>query len=121
MQIKGGFLQIPDRLAQFITNNLQDGNYILSLESRIARSTEKEYRGCYFSKLEFLAREVGENKKELHEIIKNEVLDLMYTEVPEMFIKENIISTTNLTLDGWLQYIERLDLWSYLEYGVVLP
>lgn len=102
-----------------LTDNLFDGRYLVSCQRINPRVTIKDFRACYFAKIDGLAFEVGETRYGVHHIVKDIVLSRMLEELPDLFT-EQLVSTRYLSLDGWGNFLERLDLWAYLEYGVIL-
>jgi hypothetical protein len=107
---------------QFFKDTLYNGNYLISFERIEPQSNVKEYRACYFAKIDRLRYEAGEGRYELHELVKEHVLSPMYEELPSLFYtEEGGASTKNLTLTGWSVLLERLDLWAFMEYNTILP
>lgn len=102
-----------------IIENLFDGRYIISYQKIDPKSTVKEYRACYFFKIDAIAAEVGETRYVMHEYVKEMIIEQMIDQTPELFTKQ-LPSTKYLTLEGWVNLLERLDIWAFTEYNVVL-
>jgi hypothetical protein len=105
-----------------LIENLYEGKYLVSYQLLSPQSDIKDYRRCYFAKIQALGDENGETKHSMHEIVRDEILDKMLKETPEVFIdgSASSLSTNSLTLEGWLVLLERLDLWAFMEYGTIL-
>lgn len=88
-------------------NNLKDGDYIIIVLPCDPQSDIPTYRKVYFAKIDFLGKETGHTKYEMHELVKTHLLDN--------------VSTKYLAREGWLMLLERLDLWAFQQYEVVLP
>jgi hypothetical protein len=103
-----------------LIENLRDGRYLISFQELNPQSSVKEYRRCYFAKIDGLRFDSGEDRYSLHEIVKENILAPMYDELPELFEDGSELSTKLLTLEGWPVLLERLDLWAFIEYGAIL-
>lgn len=86
---------------------LPDGDYIVSIHPIKPQSDIKTYRRVYFAKITFLAKEVGETKFAMHDMVKDGLL--------------NGGSTQELDEKNWILLFERLDLWAWDNYGIILP
>jgi hypothetical protein len=98
---------------------LFDGKYLITIQGLNPKSSIKDYRACYFAKLDALAADVGETRYDLHEIVKGEILVEMLKNTPELFHTETL-STQQLNEYGWMVFIEQLELWAFTTYGVIL-
>lgn len=98
---------------------LFDGQYLITFQRLNPQSSIREYRRCYFAKIDALAAEVGETRYDIHEIVKDEVLKEMLTNTPQLFYSETL-TTNQLTEAGWVVFIEQLELWAFTTYGVIL-
>lgn len=107
-----------EKLASLI-EFLYDGRYLISFQRINPLSDIKDYRRCYFAKLDALAQDIGEDRYSMHQHVKDQVISRMANEVPEAFTVP-VISTRSLTKEGWSVLLERLDLWAFVEYGTVL-
>jgi len=116
---KNGTITYNKENVKNILDILFDGRYLVTLQRIDPKSDVKDYRRCYFAKLDELARDAGEDRYSLHAIIKDQVMLPMMEETPELFA-DGAISTGSLTLEGWTVFIERFDLWSFTEYGIIL-
>lgn len=105
---------------QGVLDGFTDGRYLVSFQRLDPKSEEKDYRACYFAKVQMLGDEVGHTKYEMHELIKEHVLKPMVDGMSELFANEGIVSTTALDLEGWLVFLERLDFWAWDNYHVIL-
>jgi hypothetical protein len=121
-EIKSGKLSYNREKMQHFIEKLDDGTYLMSLQRIEPKSDIKDYRACYFAKIDILKDEVGEGRYDLHELVKENVISVMADEVSEVFLHEEWgLSTRNLTLEGWRIFLERFDLWAFTEYNVILP
>lgn len=102
-----------------LIENLFEGQYIISFQRVVPKSNVKEYRACYFAKIDMIASEVGETRYDVHTLVKEHIIEPMLNELPDLFT-QNVISTRVLTLSGWVVLLERLDLWAFTEYSVIL-
>ena len=106
---------------QSLTDMLYEGRYLVSFERLNPMSDIKEYRRCYFSKLDALAFEAGETRYAMHDVVKVEVLQKMIDETPALFnVHLPELSTKYLTRDGWVAFIKAVDLFAYVNYGMIL-
>jgi hypothetical protein len=71
-----------------------------------------QYRAVYFSKLQEIADETGHSKKEMHEIIKDNLL------VPT-FGKDSV-SKGSLSLEEWVALLKAVEIWAWQEYDVII-
>lgn len=116
----GKMLYNKERLSN-LESILYEGRYIVTFQRLNPLKTQKEYRACYFAKIDALAFDIGDTRYSLHESVKDIILNKMIEETPEAF--NNIIpeaSTQYLTLEGWIIFLERLDLWAFIEHNVIL-
>jgi hypothetical protein len=104
---------------QHLVSNLYDGTYVVSFQHLEPKSSIKEYRACYFSKIDAIGRETGETRYAVHDLVKDYVIEAMKQELPEFFTRD-AASTRYLTLEGWVVLLERLDLWAFTEYNIIL-
>lgn len=98
---------------------LFEGKYLISFQRLEPKSTIKDYRSCYFAKLDALARDNGETRYWMHSMVKDEILSSMLEEMPTLFNGDEL-STKYLTVEGWVVLLERLDIWAYTTYGTIL-
>jgi hypothetical protein len=98
---------------------LFDGTYLVSFMRLRPQSEIKEYRACYFAKIDALAAEAGETRYSMHELIKDEILTDMIDSTPELFTTLET-TTKYLTPEGWIALLERLDLWAFVNYNTIL-
>lgn len=94
--------------------------YVVSVQRLDPQATIKDYRRCYFAKLDALSKSVGEGRYDLHEMVKEYIIAEMVKELPDLF-NVPLASTTAMWDEGWPVLLERLDLWAFLTYEVVLP
>jgi len=90
----------------FPFTNIEEGKYLIQLTRLNPQKEEKVYRALYFAKLDYLCKEVGEKRYDLHDIIKNLLIQG---------------STADFTPDDWLVFLETFELWAFTEYNVILP
>jgi hypothetical protein len=102
-----------------LISTLFDGHYLISFQRIEPKSTVKDYRACYFSKIDTIAFELGSSRYEVHADVKEIILNRMIEETPELFTRDNA-STKYLVLEGWGNLLERLDLWAFTEFNIVL-
>lgn len=119
-EIKAGKAFYNKEKMQNLISNLFDGTYLISMERIAPKSNVKDYRACYFAKIDILAAEVGETRYSMHEIVKENVVSEMMDELPSLFVPVEA-TTKALTLEGWTVLLKRLDIWAFTEYNVVLP
>ena len=98
---------------------LFDGTYLVSFMRLRPQSEIKEYRACYFAKIDAIANDVGDTRYGIHELVKQELITNMVDEAPDLFTDEEV-STKYLTPEGWIALLERLDLWAFTNYNIVL-
>ncbi len=106
-----------------VLEGFTDGRYLVSFQRLDPKSEEKDYRGCYFAKVQMLGDEVGHTKYEMHNLIKEHVLTPMVEEIPTIYREARLrkeITTRGLTLEGWSILLERLDFWAWDNYHVIL-
>ena len=115
---KGVFSYNKERM-NHLTDMLFDGRYLISFQRISPNSTVKQYRGCYFVKIDTIALECGYSRYEIHEEIKDSIISQMIEEIPQVFTAETA-STKYLTLEGWMILLERLDLWAFTEFNIIL-
>lgn len=108
-----------ERMRNLITN-LFPGRYLVSFQRIEPKSNVKDYRACYFAKIDAIRSEIGEERYTVHEFVKEYVIANMAEDVPEVFMKQEVISTRYLTLEGWSILLERLDLWAFTQYNIIL-
>jgi hypothetical protein len=106
--------------AKNLLKSLSNGEYIVSIRKVDPKSDIKDYRACYFAKLDILRHEVGESKEDLHEIIKQYLLFPLLSEIHDGDENVPTLTTKNLDHKGWAMLLERLDLWAFTEYNVIL-
>ncbi len=104
---------------QGLLNGLSDGTYLISFQRMAPKADIKDYRACYFAKIQMLGDEVGHTKQEMHEIVKEHVLIKMLNETPALFT-ELVLTTKALTDEGWIALLEQMDFWAWTEYHVIL-
>lgn len=104
-----------------LTSILYDGQYLITFQRLEPKSSIKDYRRCYFSKLDALAFEAGDTRYGMHGLIKEHIIEKMIEENPEFF--HSVLpeaSTTYLNEMGWVNILDRLDLWAFTTYNVIL-
>jgi hypothetical protein len=101
--------------------NFRDGEYLVGVQLLNPKANVKDYRAAYFAKIDIIKDEVGEDRYSIHNIVKDEVLSDMLEKTPQLFNKIDELSTKNLKLEGWTILLERLDLWTFIEYNIILP
>lgn len=114
-----GAFRFANENLKHIFDTMFDGRYLVSFQRIDPKSGIKEYRRCYFAKLDALASDAGEDRYSMHELVKEELISRMQEEVPEAFTVP-VVSTRSLTEEGWSILLERLDLWAFVQYGTVL-
>lgn len=115
----GSIFQFNRGNIKHIYDIMFDGRYLVTFQQLNPQSNIKDYRRCYFAKLDALAAEAGEDRYSMHEHVKDQVVSRMLEEMPELF-SISIVSTRSLLLEGWSVLLERLDLWAFIEYGTIL-
>lgn len=115
----GSIFQFNKENVKHIYDIMFDGRYLVTFQQLNPQSNIKDYRRCYFAKLDALAAEAGEDRYSMHEYVKDQVVSRMLEEMPELF-SIAIVSTRSLLLEGWSVLLERLDLWAFIEYGTIL-
>lgn len=118
-ELKEGRLSYNKERAKALLENLYEGTYLISFLRLNPKSTIKDYRACYFAKIDAIGAEVGETRYDIHELIKEHVMSKMLDEIPEVFTTEGI-TTQNLTENGWVVLLEAVDLWAFTEYSIVI-
>lgn len=98
---------------------LYDGRYLITFQRLDPKSTIKDYRRCYFAKIDALGFETGHTRYEMHALVKDELLSKIIDQLPEL-VEDEIITTKNLTEESWGVLLEALDLWAFTEYSVIL-
>jgi hypothetical protein len=104
---------------QSLSSILDNGKYLVSFQKLQPKSDIKDYRRCYFFKVDTIAFETGHSRYEMHELIKSSLFTDLMEQIPELFI-DNTISTRNLTLEGWIVVLAALDLWAFTEYSIII-
>jgi hypothetical protein len=117
--INAGKIAYNKEKMEHLISNLYDGNYLISFQRLEPKSSVKDYRACYFAKIDALGAEVGETRYGMHGLVKDSIIDVMIDEVPQVFLRDEA-STKYLTLEGWTILLERLDIWAFTEYNVIL-
>lgn len=117
--VQGGEINRNEELHNHLVENLFDGRYLISYLRLSPKSTIKDYRRCYFLKIDTIAAEVGDTRYGIHELVKEYIMEDMMQKTPELFQDEEI-STKSLSLEGWIVLLERLDIWAFVEYNIVL-
>lgn len=117
--VKDGELFYDVEKAEQKKRSLENGKYLFTIEKLEPLSAPKEYRACYFAKIDILKDELGDDRYSVHSLIKEHVLEPMMQELPELFESEEI-STKSLLLEGWKPFIQRLDIWAFTEHNVIL-
>lgn len=103
------------------TQQLFDGYYLVSFMRLNPQSDIKEYRACYFAKIDAIASEAGETRYDMHELVKDEIITDMQNLNPELFTDDGVeVSTRYLTPEGWIALLDRLDLWAFVNYNTIL-
>lgn len=95
------------------------GRYLLSFQRLEPKSSIKDYRRCYFAKIDALGSETGHSRYEMHDLVKNHLLTQLLEQIPEIMVND-VISTSSLNEEGWTVLLEALDLWAFTEYSVIL-
>ena len=121
VQIKDG--KIIDEGWSNVIKNLFDGPYLISFKSMSPQSGVDTYMRLYFLKVDTIAKEVGETRYDVHELAKEYVLADLLDNNPD-FMHNNgakrAVSTTRLTEEGWLAYLDALDIWAFVNYNIIL-
>lgn len=91
-------------------NFLKQGSYLVTFQLLDPQADLKTYRGLYFVKVQAIAEETGHGKKEMHAILKEHLLPVLF--------KKN--STKDLSLEEWLGLVKAIDLWAFQTYGVII-
>lgn len=96
--------------------DLETGNYLISILKLTPQSDLEEYRAAYFAKLDFLCKQVGEKRYDLHNHVKLYVLsELINTDEQEL-------STKSLKIpEQWATFLHAFELWCFTNYNVILP
>lgn len=116
----GSILFNKDKYEQLL-KNLLPGRYLVSFQRLDPKSTLKDYRAAYFAKIDALASELGDTRYSTHEDVKRELFEKMVEETPELFICAlPMCSTKYLTLEGWQAFIQRLDIWAFINHNIIL-
>lgn len=104
--VKDGIYYLNDK-KQFrdLTANLPDGPY-LTIVCSVLNKTQREFQEMYFAQIGSWSLDTGYTKKELHEIIKNELFK-------ELFDKT---STTDLNKKDWNILFLNLENWLILKF-----
>lgn len=123
VKMAGGKIEYDRERAKRMLEILYDGVYLVSFQRIAPKSTIKDFRAAYFAKIDILADETGHTRYEMHDIVKNYVLSDLAESLPEVIEskgEEFAVSTKGLTIEGWPILLERLDLWAFTEYNVIL-
>lgn len=115
----GKFIYDKDRMNK-LTATLTEGRYLITIMKLNPLSEIKEYRACYFVKLDTLCKDAGETRYDMHEYVKKEILQSMLDESPQVFDGCKTLSTKCLNKDGWYILLDRLDIWAFINYNVIL-
>lgn len=119
-EIKDGKLAVGQAWGNMIAN-MFDGRYLISFTPLNPQSDIKTYMRLYFLKVDIIAKEVGEDRYQVHEYAKEYILHDMAENNPELFEKViDRISTVNLTEQGWIAYIDAFDIWAFINYNIIL-
>lgn len=108
---KGKLVLNRDKLANAVSA-LPAGRYLLSLIKTSDR-TIRESQNYYFQILTELSRFSGEEKNDLHEMVKQTVLK-------GMFPRRKKLTTTALTEDQWDMFIMNLGIWTFNNYEFLI-
>lgn len=121
MDKKDGKLLYDATKFKALTDMLFDGRYLVSFQRLNPLSSTTEYRRCYFAKVDAIAFETGETRYNTHMHLKTEILNKMVEETPKIFtIPMPEPSTGYLSLEGWLVFIERVDIFAFVHYNIIL-
>lgn len=122
-KMEGGKIVYDRQRVQNMLDILYDGTYLVSFQRIAPKSTLKELRAAYFAKIDILAYETGHSKYEMHDLVKDNTLRSLVKELPELYEQPKFrkdVSTMGLTDKGWIALLERLDLWAFTEYNIIL-
>jgi hypothetical protein len=90
----------------------KNGMYFVTFQRLNPQSDEDQYRAVYFSKLQEIADETGHSKKEMHEIIKDNLL------VPTF--EKDSVAKGSLSLEEWVALLKAVEIWAWQEYDVII-
>jgi hypothetical protein len=99
-------------LIEKLYRDSKNGMYFVTFQHLNPQSDEDQYRAVYFSKMQEIADETGHSKKEMHEIIKDNLI------VPT-FNKDSV-SRGVLTLEEWVALLKAMEIWAWQEYDVII-
>lgn len=89
-------------------STLPEGKYLLTL-TKLSDRNIRESQKYYFAILTELSRHTGEEKMDLHEMIKADVLH-------GMFPSRKKLTTTKLDEDQWDMFIMNVAFWAFRNY-----
>jgi len=112
---------VNEEKADVLIKNIPNGRLIITLQTVNPQADVAEYRAVYFAKIDFLCKEVGEKRYDMHDLVKEYVIFPMMEQLPDLFSNTEVISTKHLSVDGWPNLIERLELWTFITYNIILP
>jgi hypothetical protein len=73
-EVKGGKIFFDRDKMKHLIENLYEGQYLISFQRLSPKADVKEFRKCYFAKIDALAFEVGDTRYGVHELVKEYVI-----------------------------------------------
>lgn len=104
-----GAIEKLNKLYAFIKN----GVYLVTFQHLNPKSDEDTYRAVYFQKLSFIAEQTGHTKPDMHEIVKENLIQKLY--------QKDSVSKGSLTLEEWVGLLQSIDIWAFQNYEIILP
>lgn len=112
-KIEGGKLILNKDKFSNAVSVLPEGSYLLTL-TKVSDRTIRESQNYYFAILTELSRHSGEEKQDLHEMVKGSVLK-------GMFPRWKTLTTTKMkTTDQWDMFIFNLGIWAFKNYEFLI-
>jgi hypothetical protein len=107
--------QFLDRIA-----TLPDGNCLIVVEWINPNKTIREYQKEFHAKRDFLCREQGYSRDEMKKELYTHVLEFVLMDRENRNHDDYMVSTKELSLLGWKQFIESMRLWAWSTFECYL-
>lgn len=94
------------QLTTYLFRDSLPGTYLVAITKLDPKSDVNDYRAAYFAKLDFLCREVGEKRYDLHNLVKDGLSET---------------STQSFTEEQWTEFLAKFEQWTFITYSIILP
>ena len=102
--VKGKIVDNKQKVADHFTS-LDDGTYILTIQSINPLTTTRDYQNAYFAMVDICVSSSGNARYIIHDSFK---------------AAQGVASTTNFTVQDWKTYIEKFKFWAYDKMDVIV-